>query len=904
MTPVAPSALLVPTKLRAPQPSATWVRRERLLARLGAEREARLTLVVAPAGFGKSTLVAQWLADSGPARAYAWLTLDEYDQDGRRFLSYLAGAIEQATQDSLPTTRPLLAAPDPPPLYVIVQALLVDLAALPAELTLILDDYHTIAVEEVHQTVAYLIRHLPPRCTMLILSRIDPPLPLARLRAEQQLVEVRVADLRFTAEEAGAMLATLLGHAPEPARVAALHEETEGWAIALQLAGLARTGWPATDHGSSLVRGQIAEYLAEEVLRQQPAAVQAALLALAVPERVCASLAAELLELPGGELEAEELLRQLVRMNLFLLPLDAEWGWFRLHHLFRDLLLRRLLITQGEARARELRLRAANWLGRAGYLEEAVRLFLAADAESAAADLAQRALLAEVNVEVVGTQAVQRLQQLPRQLVASHPGLALIEARVGLQKLNVAALAAALERVDRLLAAPARSGAPPPWPSFATDLAALGGLLHYFQYRPADAIPILEAVLEQPGSLGLAEQLLLVLGRSYVAVGRYEEGVQRIAEQRGGPGSGWAQVSELTRLVGLAIMHGLAGRLDALARNDQRLSALLAVGPASNLLVGYATAGVASRAYERSELAAATTQFQLLASRKYRVSYSGYMFGIVGLTMVAIAEGDLARAEEFVQEALDFAGEEGGALLKHQALGCATLLALARGDAAAALRSAEPIERDMHLGLSLAMDTPRLTQVRALIAVGGDARLARADSLLAGCLAEVEAFHNVRLQIRTYALLALLRQAQGRSAEALSCLERAVGLAAPLGFVRSFVDLGTPLQPLLRALASRGLDQAYLERIVRAGAMPAEPQAQVVLASPVSGLPELLTRRELEILGLLGARWSDKEIAEQLTIALTTVRKHTSTIYGKLGVAGRRQAVALARALGLLPAER
>mgnify|MGYP001193105423 CR=1 FL=1 len=432
------SQLLVPAKLAPPQPGRSWVRRERLLARLDAAPGARLTLVVAPAGFGKSTLVAQWLLGAAwavarelggkarrvlpasPPGPVAWLTLDEHDQDSLQVLAYMAGAIARAAPGALATSLPLLGAAEPPPAYVIVQALLVDLSALPGGLTLVLDDYHLVTAEPVHRIVAYLLRHLPGTCRLVVVSRSDPPLPLARLRAEQRLVELRAGELRLTEAETGALLRLLLGATPAAEVVAALHQQTEGWAIALQLAALAHMEGHTPRRAQTTSARQIAEYLADEVFDRQPAAVRRALLALAVPERFCAELGAALLGAPGELAEAEGLLEQLVRANLFLIALDHEGRWYRFHHLFRDLLLRRLRLAEGPEALRTLRLRAAGWLAEAGLVEEAVRLYQAAGADDAAADLVERQLL--IGDDDDSAPASHWLRMLPSRLSAGPAG--------------------------------------------------------------------------------------------------------------------------------------------------------------------------------------------------------------------------------------------------------------------------------------------------------------------------------------------------------------------------------------------------------------------------------------------------------------------------------------------------
>lgn len=432
-------ALLVPTKLTAPQPRPFWVSRERLLGRLASVARAQLTLVVAPAGFGKSTLVAQWLqlradvaepqprSDSPRPPRFAWLTLDEHDQDGLRFLSYAAGAVARACPDALTHTLPLLTGPEPPALYPTLQALLVDMGAISDGLTLILDDYQAVAAAEVHRVVAYMLRHLPARCHLVILSRIDPPLALARLRAERQLAEIRASDLRFTLDETEALLASLLGRAPEAALVSSLQQETEGWAIALQLAALARQEAGMRDRDAGIARRQVAEYLAEEVFDRQAEPIREALLALAVPRRFCAGLYAALLGAPDDLVRAEERIAELLHANLLLIPLDGEGRWYRLHPLFRDLLLRQLRLHMAAKAISALELRAARWLEAEGLFEQALGHYLAAGDEGAAADLVERVLSAcGPDQHALSPDAWLRL--LPAALIARRPALLALQA--------------------------------------------------------------------------------------------------------------------------------------------------------------------------------------------------------------------------------------------------------------------------------------------------------------------------------------------------------------------------------------------------------------------------------------------------------------------------------------------
>jgi LuxR family maltose regulon positive regulatory protein len=265
----ASNFLLLPTKMASPQPGAGWIARERLLVRLGAWPLTKLTLLVAPAGFGKSTLVTQWLQQRPAGHVAAWLTLDAHDQDGLRVMSYLAATIEQALGEPLPTISSLLHTAEAPPLYAAMQALLIDLSRLAQPLLLVLDDYHTITTESVHQVLIYLVRHLPAHCRIVLISRVDPPLALARLRAEQQIVEVRAADLRFTEAEAQVLSTQMLGTVGGQS-FALMYQQTEGWAIALQLALLAQRTTPNLRTFSGLISSQLTEYLTNELFSCQP----------------------------------------------------------------------------------------------------------------------------------------------------------------------------------------------------------------------------------------------------------------------------------------------------------------------------------------------------------------------------------------------------------------------------------------------------------------------------------------------------------------------------------------------------------------------------------------------------------------------------------------------------------
>ncbi len=909
-----PLQLVLPTRISPPQFLDMWVSRERLLSKLDAIT-AQVTLIVAPAGFGKSTLVAQWLSSRirtvGMARqsgaappSVAWLTLDEHDQDGLRLLTYLAAAVERAAPGALAATLELLNAPHSAPLYAILEAFLVELDALPAGLTLVLDDYHTLSSEPVHQLMAYLLRHLPRACRLVLISRADPPLPLARLRAERQLAELRAADLRFTLTETVALLTTLEGAPPDPARAAALHAQTEGWPIALHLAALAGADGRLAEALPGRARRQIAEYLADEVLARQPPEVQAALPALAVPERFCAGLAAALLGAPEQPGLGETLIERLEAGNLFVIPLDEEGRWYRFHALFRDLLRRRLRQTGGAGLERTLQRRAAAWLAVDGQVEEAVRLFLAAGDDDAAARTMEQALAPELGRNLRTGPVGYLLRLLPTELIHRRPGLTLLEARLESILLNPSALAVCLDRADALLSEPEHRSAPPPWPNFFGDLAVLRGTLRYWQCRPAEAIALTQEALTSGTAPRLFHQALAIMGLAYAADGRYHEGARRIREELISFRAQRSARKVVDCHIGLCALHSLSGSMAELEHETARLAeARDALPPAQAANVeGYSGAV----AYELSRLEAAASHFRAIVQHKYRVNLLVALGALTGLSMIAAIEGDRATAEAWQQETWNFAHEFGNRYARHQALALAAWLALRRNDRHTARQYARNIEPDLHVGtyLWLALQPPLIIRAQTLITAGNQDDLVEAEALLARLRAETESLNNIRPLVGVLTSQALLFQARGDLLAARRSIERAVELAAPRGYLRTFVDFGPLLLPLLETLAREGVARAYVRSILAALEAPAAGSGYVAGPAPHPRLPEALSRREREILALLAERWSNQEIADYLKITLNTVRKHTSTIYGKLGVGNRREAVAVGRALGLLPDDR
>ena len=414
-----PAPLLV-TKLHAPRPRAGLVSRSRLSQRLDAGATSTLMLVSAPAGFGKTTLLAEWLADTPLKRSVAWVSLDEGDNDPVAFWRYVLAALGKAEPGVGATELALLGTPQPPPIQQVLTSLLNDLDAPGDHIVLVLDDYHQVESREVQEAMGFLLDHLPARLHVVIASRTDPDVPLPRLRARGDLVEVRAAELRFTPAEVATYLNEAMGLQLSAEQVAALEERTEGWIAALQLAALSMQG---RDDVAGFIAGftgddrYIVDYLAEEVLQRQPAAVRDFLLQTSVLERLNGPLCDAVTETAGGKV----VLEALDRGNLFVVPLDDHRQWYRYHHLFADV-LRAHLWDESPDLVAELHRRACDWFAANGEPSEAIEHAIAGGHHERAADLLERALrdLARDRQEARLRGWVERL---PEEVLAARPVL-------------------------------------------------------------------------------------------------------------------------------------------------------------------------------------------------------------------------------------------------------------------------------------------------------------------------------------------------------------------------------------------------------------------------------------------------------------------------------------------------
>ena len=912
-------AALLETKFYVPRSRRGLVSRLRLSERLDRGTASKLMLVSAPAGFGKTTLLTQWLA-AGPGapadkRPAAWLSLDQGDNDPASFWAYVIAALRTTSPGVGENALALLRASGPPPVEVVLTALLNDLAAIAGDIVLVLDDYHVIDAPVVQDAMAFLLEHLPPRLHVVIAGRADPALPLARLRARGELAEIRAAELRFTPDEAAAYLNEMMGLQLSARDVAALEARTEGWIAALQLAALSVQG---RDDVAGFIAGfagddrYVVDYLAEEVLARQPDRVQAFLLQTSVLGRLSGPLCDAVTGQGGGK----AMLEALERGNLFLVPLDDRRRWYRYHHLFADVLQARLLDEQ-PGQVPDLHRRASAWYERSGEQSLAIGHALAARDFSRAADLIERALPAMARTRQEAT-VRGWLEMIPDELVRVRPVLSVGFAGALLTGGELEGIEGRLRDAERWLDPPtgARAGSQsPPAEMVVTDeeeYRRLPGTIE--MYRAGLAL----ARGDLPGTLRHAQRTLelaadddhlcrasasALLGLVYWGRGDLEAGHRAYSACVAGLRRAGFVADILGCSIALADIRITQGRLgEALRTYEQALP----LGPEQGGPVLRGTAdmfvGMSEIARERDDLRAATQHLQ-------RSQELGEHTGLPqNRYRWRVAMARVAQAEENLPGALDLLNEAERLYVSDFFPNVRPVPALrarvwiAQGRLGEALGWAREQGLSVDDDLSYLREFEHITLARLLLArhegERAESSLNEAARLLERLLLRAEEGRRTGRVIEILVLRALAHQALEDIPAALGFLERAVALAEPEGYVRVFAEEGPPMAALLRAAAKQETRRSYVRRLLAAVSEtgPDSPVRQALI--------DPLSERELDVLRLLGTELDGPAIARELMVSLNTMRTHTKNIYAKLGVTNRRAALRRAAELDLLPRTR
>ena len=908
-------ALLLETKLYVPRSRRGLVPRPRLSERLDRGTASKLTLVSAPAGFGKTTLLTEWLT-AGPAapggeRLIAWLSLDRADNDPASFWTYLIAALRTVASGVGESALAFLQAPQPPPIETVLTALLNDLGATASEIVLVLDDYHVIDAGDVQDGMSFLLDHLPPWLHVVIASRADPALPLARWRARGELVEARAAELRFTPDEAAAYLNETMGLQLTARDVAALERRTEGWIAALQLAALSMQG---RDDVAGFIAGfagddrYVVDYLAEEVLQRQPDRVQAFLLQTSILGRLSGPLCDAVTGQGGGR----AMLEALDRGNLFLVPLDDRRRWYRYHHLFADVLQARLLDEQ-PGQVPDLHRRASVWYEQNGEQSVAIGHALAGGDFGRAADLVELAIPAMRRTRQEAT-ARGWLEAIPDEVVRVRPVLSMHFAWALVSVGEFEGVESRLRDAERWLdtTTDIRAGSPaPPAEMVVVDDEEYRRLPAGIElYRAALAM----ARGDAPGTVRHARRAIdlspeedhLVRaaaagmsGLAFWTSGDLEAGYSAYADCIAGLRRAGHIADIFGCAVALADIRLAQGRLgEAMRTYEQTLQGVPEQG--GPVLRGTADmyVGMSEVYRERDNLPAATQQ--LLTSQELGehagLPQNRYRWR-VAMARIRQAEGDLADALDLLNEAERlYMGDMFPNVRPVPALKARVWIA--QGSLGEALGWAHEQGLSTDDDLSYLREFEHITLARVLLARHKDERaedlIHQATRLLERLLLAAEEGERTGRVIEILVLRALAHQRLGDIPAALACLERAVTLAEPEGYVRVFADEGPPMASLLKALAKQGTAGNNVRRLLAA-------VAETGHDSPVKqALIEPLSERELDVLRLLGSELDGPAIARELMVSLNTMRTHTKNIYAKLAVTSRRAAVRRAAELGLL----
>lgn len=922
---------LLTTKLYMPPIRPELVPRPHLLERLNEGLHRRLILISAPAGFGKTTLVSAWIKDSGmPA---AWISLDESDNDPARFLAYLVAALRTIKTDIGKGALSALQAPQPPAAEAILTALINQLDDLPHSLFLVLDDYHLITAKSIHKALAFFLDHLPPQIHVVIATRSDPPLPVARLRGRGQLTELRQTDLRFSLDEATAFLNEVMDLSLSTDDIAALASRTEGWITGLQMAALAlqvavSTQRQDTAQSSSFVQAftgsnrYILDYLVEEVLLRQPEEIQAFLLHTAILNRLTGPLCDAVLDAgdtdsegdPGRPLHSsQQTLEELEAANLFIIPLDGERRWYRYHRLFADLLRKRLEHAQPE-QVPILHRRASTWYAQNGLLPEAIDHALAAGNHDRAADLIEQVAEATLMRSEIPT-LLHWMERVPDPLIRARPVLCLYHAWALLwsgQPLET--VKSRLQDVD--------TGTD----ILSIQVGTLQALVAAWQGEITRAGDLArEALARLPEDESFLRSIAAWnLGLSYLLGGDFEAGRQvfdEIARMGQKTGNVMFAVNALCHLAELQMSQA---RLHE-ARDTYQQALELAVDEQGQLLpvAGMPLIGLGELSREWNDLESAKRHLNQGIQRMNHWGPFGAIDGYISLARIRQAEGDVEGSRDAIQQAQRVAVqfdvtelddvlvainqvrlwiaqgnfelarhwlEERGLLLRHGPVTESGGRELVEGDNLI----------DQQLGRY-----KELLLVRLLLGLDQpDEALPLLDSQ--ETLLEEQGRRVSRRMMEVQLLRALGLQAQDKVDQALASLEQALSIGEPGGFVRTFVDEGERMALLLRQAASRGIAPAYVSQLI--AAFDAQAARETAVApphphvEPPSDQPliEPLSEREMDVLRLLSTGLSNPEIAQELYIATSTVRSHLKSIYGKLNVHKRWDAVHRAEELGLL----
>jgi LuxR family maltose regulon positive regulatory protein len=884
------------TKLYVPPPQSTWISRPRLLKRMDEGFERKFTLISAPAGFGKTTLLVEWIHQK--KKPIAWFSVDKKDNDPVHFLTYVIAGLQTLEAGIGKAALTLLRSPQPPPLESILINLINDISCIPTGATLVLDDYHAVDAKPIHDLIVFLLDHLPKHMHLVMATRSDPPLLLARLRSQNQLTELRVADLSFTTDETAELFNKGLNLQLSNNDIHLLETRTEGWIAGLQLAALSLHGRKDPSNFLKAFKGDhryIADYLTEEVLNRQPEQLRNFLLQTSILERLSGSLC----DAVTRQENSRQMLNTLETANMFVIPLDEERCWYRYHHLFADLLQQRLRMKQGDLVA-ELHRRASQWFAKNGFKNEAVDHALVAQDYALAVQLIEE--VAEIDWDRAReSRLLQWFKKLPDEKIDAKPKLCIFYARELFKS-------GYLDDAEKRLQAAEQMFKSTPIRDMNKEglLGRIAVIRAYMSIRTGD---LSRTIYFSSQALNLLPQRDLNWRSVAATTLGMGIGSDKLVEAQ----QAFFEAMKISKAAGNVYYHIFAGSCmgstlfkrgklkEAKDISRQLLSLAIENGIEQTGIVGslYANLGMIfcewndidegirllNKGVELSELGrdpviVASCQVGLLRALMYRMDIAGAL---------KLMENINERAGNFALPPW----------ITNTISALNVFFWLGSGNLNAALQWAQERGLSIDDKLDGLHELEYIALAHILIAQN---KMDEADRLLQRLIENAKAGDRVYMMIEMRLMRAMIFKAKQDTAAVLAELKLALSLAEPGGLIMIFVSKGKPVAELLEEILAvkkrdhdatkAGFSLSYLKKLLSVFKAATPPK--------IEGLMDPISERELEVLYLIAAGLSNREIADKLFISLNTVKTHTKNINSKLDVNSRIKAVARAKELGLL----